>query len=300
MLSAEPTTGVVKGRLPDFIVIGAAKAGTSSLDLYLGLHPEIYMARPKEPRFFVDAPPPTGHWSMGTDWYTRRFVTDKPLCGEASPQYTRMPSLPGVAERMAAVVPNAKLIYLVREPMARLRSQYAMQMKHDTFRGSFADYVDRCPQAVDSSCYGRQLEAYLRHYPLDWILVVESADLQARRRDTLRRIFRFIGADDTFFTPLFLHERNVGRAERYPGPLGRRIERSGPMRLAKRLLHGGAYFYLRNAVLAPFALPVPPPVLPDPKRLELETLLRNEVALLRTLTGLPLPSLDMAETGARR
>jgi hypothetical protein len=75
------------GRLPDFIVIGAAKAGTTSLHFYPSLHPEIFMSTPKVPRFFADAPEPLGRWHPGEVWYRRLFVTTKRLAGETSPTY---------------------------------------------------------------------------------------------------------------------------------------------------------------------------------------------------------------------
>ena len=65
MQPRKQATGGSTGRLPDFIVVGATKAGTTSLDFYLSLHPDIHMAKPKEPRFFVDAPPPGERWSLG-------------------------------------------------------------------------------------------------------------------------------------------------------------------------------------------------------------------------------------------
>lgn len=71
-----------QGRLPDFIVIGSGKGGTTSLDFYLSLHPEIQMARPKEPRFFVDLPPPLGRWSLGIPWYRGLFRSGKKFAGK--------------------------------------------------------------------------------------------------------------------------------------------------------------------------------------------------------------------------
>lgn len=83
------------GRLPDFLVIGVTKAGTTSLDFYLSLHPEIHMARPKEP---------LGRWSRGETWYRGCFVSPKRLSGEASPAYTHAPALSAVAQRAAGLI----------------------------------------------------------------------------------------------------------------------------------------------------------------------------------------------------
>src|SRR4051794_28578727 len=107
-------------RLPDFIVIGTTKGGTTSLWRYLSDHPDIFMPTRKELRFFSN----NERWRQGVEWYARQFegAGEHQLVGEASPQYTSWPRYPHVPERMASVVPNAKLIYLVRDPVARTAS----------------------------------------------------------------------------------------------------------------------------------------------------------------------------------
>ena len=94
------------------------KTGTTSLDFYLSLHPEIHMARPKEPRFFIDAPEPLGRWHRGLDWYRGLFRSEKRICGEASPTYSNWSAKQGVFERMHSVVPDAKILFVVRERFA--------------------------------------------------------------------------------------------------------------------------------------------------------------------------------------
>jgi len=249
------------------------------------------MATPKEPRFFVDAPYPAGRWSLGLDWYKAQFATAKSLCGEASPQYARGPSLPGVPERMAGVIPAAKLIYLVRNPMARLRSGYLMHAKHGTFAGSFLEYIEKVSFALDSSCYGRRLEEYLHYYAIERIVVIESQSLRVERLSVLATIFKFLGAAESFSTPLFFHTRNVGKMEHFPSRMGRRILQSKVMKSAEQTLHGGVYYHFRNLVLVCFSQPEPSTDLPAAKEKELSDLFRREVALVRKLTGLPLPTL---------
>jgi hypothetical protein len=280
------------GRLPDFVVIGAPKTGTTSLDLYLGLHPEIYMAKPKEPRFFVDLPLQAGRWSLGVEWYKKQFMTKKRFCGEASPLYASSPPVSGIAERMAKIIPQAKLIYLVREPFSRLKSNYLMHSKHGRFCGTFTEYVEKHHLHLEPSCYGTQIQEYLRYYPLEQILVIETEELKVDRRGALSRIFRFIGADDSFFTPLFFHKRRIGKTEFYPSAAGRKIISSKPMKFSKQILHGGVYYHFQNEILRYFSEPPPSINLPDFKRQELASLFNQEVCLLRKLTGLSLPSLD--------
>ena len=162
------------GRLPYFLVIGATKAGTTSLHFYLSLHPEIFMSAPKEPRFFADAPEPLGRWNRGLDWYRGLCNTQKRLCGETSPTYSATPSIPGVPQRTASVLPSAKLVYMVRNPYERLASHYLTHYRTQETKLSFAEFLERVPHAFDSSCYGTQLSGYLACFPSNQILVVES------------------------------------------------------------------------------------------------------------------------------
>lgn len=100
--------------LPNLVVIGGMKCGTSSLHYYLSLHPQISMSEPKELSFFAE------NWPRGRDWYEAHFPEDLPIRGESSPNYMKHPAFPGVPERMVSLVPDAKLVYLVRDPIARI------------------------------------------------------------------------------------------------------------------------------------------------------------------------------------
>src|SRR5438309_2284856 len=106
--------------LPNLIVIGAARCGTTSLHKYLAAHPEIAMSREKELSFFVEEK----NWSRGLGWYAAQFGAQAPVRGESSPAYSAFPLYRGVPERMARTVPDAKLVYLVRDPIARIASHY--------------------------------------------------------------------------------------------------------------------------------------------------------------------------------
>lgn len=290
----QKATNKPSGRLPDFIIIGATKAGTTSLDFYLSLHPEIHMARPKEPRFFIDAPEPLGRWSKGPDWYRGLFQCGKMLCGEASPAYTHAPALPGVPERMAQLVPRAKLIYLVREPMERLKSHYLMLCRQKAENLPLADFLSKNLESrcLLASYYGFQLHAYLEWFPMAQILVIESVELACNRSSTLKRIFEFLGVDPDFSTPLFKHRRNVGTHQRIASATGHRVLNSRGMKFAKRILPDAVFYHLQNLVLRPFAGKPPMLELPQPIRTEIHSRFSAEVQLLRKLSGQPLPSLN--------
>ena len=108
------------GALPNLIVIGAQKCGTSGLHYYLGLHPEISISNPKELNFFIAE----RNWPRGLDWYRAQFDATAPVRVEASPNYTAYPQHKGVPERMAEVVPDARLIYIVRDPIERIAAHW--------------------------------------------------------------------------------------------------------------------------------------------------------------------------------
>src|SRR5258708_4333366 len=113
--------------LPTFFIIGAGKAGTSSLHHYLDQHPEIQMSSNKEPHFF--AGPENGFpYAMGRvsglKEYERLFDPAFSVRGESSPGYTSYPRRQGVPERIRELVPDAKFIYLARDPIARTVSHH--------------------------------------------------------------------------------------------------------------------------------------------------------------------------------
>src|SRR5581483_2636709 len=104
--------------LPTFFIIGATRAGTTSLAQYLASHPEVHMSPYKEPHFFVEPGDglPSVADRIGTlPAYERLFVTDLPVRGEASTSYSHFPARRGVPERIHAMVPAARILYLVRD-----------------------------------------------------------------------------------------------------------------------------------------------------------------------------------------
>src|SRR5438552_2688078 len=115
-------------RLLDFVGIGALKAGTTYLDALLRTHPNICMPTVlKEVQFF------TSHYHRGASWYASQFdCRDDMVRGEISPRYLIDPAVP---QRMTTLIPNAKLILSVREPIERTYSQYKHSIRETRYRG---------------------------------------------------------------------------------------------------------------------------------------------------------------------
>lgn len=267
--------------LPNLIVIGGQKCGTTSLHYYLSHHPQIFMSRIKELNFFLAH----RNWSRGLTWYEARFPVNKPVRGESSPMYTTFPTDPDVARRMHEVLPEARLIYLVRDPIRRIVSHYvhwvALERETRPFEEAVAqpecDYVYR-------SRYWWQLERFLQWYPVGQILVVLSEDLKFQRQATLRRIFRFLGVDESFECAAFQRERFRAVHQRRPTRLGRWLRRV-TARLPQERLPPGLHWRLTMLPYWPFARAIPVPTVSEPIRARLREWLRPDAVALGQFLG---------------
>lgn len=286
--------------LPNLLVIGAAKAGTTSLTRYLDEHPEIHMSPVKEPSFFAGPPAPPGTRPHGP-WfrigdqraYEALFETEAPVRGEASPSYSMSPIVEGAAERIHAAIPGAKLIYLVRDPVDRTLAHYRQRVAAEGERRppaeAMGDLRDPRNPYVCPSRYASQLHEYLRLFDSDRILVLDQGDLQRDRRETLRRVFEFIGVDPGFESPAFQEEHNVTAAKRaYSRPYAK-LHDALKQPVLERMPTG-----LRRALAAAtrpaLTRPLPDVALDEQIRSELRDIFAPDVADLRAITGLRLES----------
>lgn len=188
---------------PNLIVVGGLKCGTTSIHHYLGLHPEIQMSKPKELNFFAREL----NWDLGLDWYASRFDARFAVRGESSPHYTNLPRFEGVAERIHEHCPDARLIYMVRDPIKRILSHWV----HATGAGYETREMVPTLSAPDSSyihrsMYWMQLRPYLERFDRARIEIIAQEELQAEREETMRKAFRFAGVDDSFSSEQFDRE----------------------------------------------------------------------------------------------
>lgn len=191
------------GTLPNLIIIGGLKCGTTSIHHYLGLHPEFQMSRPKELNFFVEELT----WDLGMDWYRTRFDRRFPVRGESSPHYTNLPRYTGVAERIREHCPDARLIYMVRDPIKRILSHwvhatgagYETRDLRSTLTQPDSAYIHR-------SLYWMQLQPYLERFPSEQILLLSQEELQRDRDETMRKAFTFAGVNPEFTSEHFDRE----------------------------------------------------------------------------------------------
>ena len=156
--------------LPNALIIGSMKSGTTSLFRYLETHPDLIGSRVKETNFFLTE----GDFSRGVDWYQSLFSEDGKLAFEASPNYTKRHLFPGVGERIKRTLPDVKLVFMVRDPIRRMFSHYI----HNVAQGREARepataLLEEGSNYLLTSKYAYQLAEYTQFFELEQIKIIE-------------------------------------------------------------------------------------------------------------------------------
>jgi sulfotransferase family protein len=207
-------------KMPNFLIIGAMKSGTTALYYYLEQHPQIYMSPVKEPNFFCLEGQETPDFKSISDSETYRGLfkgaTDERALGEASHCYLYEAK---AIERIKFHVPEAKLIAILRNPIDRAYSHFLHMVRNGTepitdfAQALQADrsgtHQKRAPQDyIGRGFYYIQLKRYFDNFPRDQIRIYLYDDLNRAPIDTLQDTFRFLGVDDSF-VPDITVKRNV-------------------------------------------------------------------------------------------
>ena len=190
-------------QLPDFVIIGTQRGGTTSLYRYLTDHPDVGAALRKEIHFFER------HYHQGMNWYLAHFPTrdEIPVVGEASPNYLLHPDVP---ERARRDVPHAKFIALLRNPVDRAYSQYQMNVRRGIESLTFEDAIDkererlnRCNDPasptwrqssyIKRGLYREQLERWMSVFPREQFLIVKSEDFYRSPERVVRQTLTYLG-----------------------------------------------------------------------------------------------------------
>lgn len=206
--------------LPNFLLIGTAKGGTNALHTYLRAHPDVFMPETKELKFFAH----DELWANGLDWYSELFPEGYKLRGEGSVQYTMYPQFPDVVERISKSLPAIRFIYLMRDPIKRMQSQYRHQValgleKEPIERALLRDWPslepyrrpENKPLYIHYSMYALQIERYLDVFSRDQMLLATSEALLNDRADTMRKMLTFLNLDPEWTAPVV--EKEFHKAE---------------------------------------------------------------------------------------
>ena len=210
----------------DFVIIGAQKCATTTLFELLRQHPKINLPLEKEVPFFTGDTCTAGDWEAFADRYYGD--DDGRQWGKATPQYMANPEVPA---RMAAMMPDTKLIAVLRDPIERSRSHFRMGQRRHTEDRSFDEALRACldrealararagrapehTQGYESEAdfylawseYGRILSAYRRHFPKEQLLVLYTSDIEQNPATCLARILMFLDLPGKDFAPRGLGE----------------------------------------------------------------------------------------------
>jgi len=264
--------------LPNFLVLGAAKAGTNALFHYLRQHPQVYMSPWKEPKFFAfesrdeltfraangREAPVNATVILDQTEYERLFdgASGEHALGEASPQYLYAEKAPA---RIKRFVPEMKLVAVLRNPVARAFSSYQHLVRDGLEPLDFGAALDAEPERIaqnyaflyrytDLGFYTRQLDRYGELFPADQLLILLYDDLRDDHEALCRQVFSFLGVDDDF-VPVSTEEHNVSgiprnrlvhRALNPSAPMKRRLWRATPNLLKEPLLRAQTRMVNRN------------------------------------------------------
>jgi hypothetical protein len=180
---------------PNLFIIGAMKSGTTSLHEYLDTHPQIAMSQEKEPGYFVEE---LG-LHKGEEWYFSRWTGlngQHRYRGESSTHYTKLPVFRGVPERLFRFNPEARLIYIMRNPFDRVVSHYWHAVR-DAYHGGelrpLLKAVEDDPQYLAFSDYATQLEPYFERFGRAAVHTLTFEALIEDRQREVDRIYGWLG-----------------------------------------------------------------------------------------------------------
>jgi len=194
-----------KGRYPDFLIIGAARSGTTMLHATLAQHRRIFMCDPKEPFFFSH----NSARSRGEQWYRGLFseADERQVCGEASTSYSCWPECGDVAGRIAEAIPEVRLIYIMRHPVERAYSHYQYDKVRLGLRVSFEEALESESRLINASQYLEQIKRYLLYFDRSAFLFLLLEDFRVRPEEAQARIWAFlrVGEPDSPVQPVMIN-----------------------------------------------------------------------------------------------
>lgn len=206
---------------PDFVIIGAFKAGTTSLHQYFSQHPKVFMTGVKEPNFFAYDPENPVHKTRLHDFpihtweeYQRLFkeAPAEARCGDVSPAYLHSKIAP---TRLRARLPEARLIISLRAPVDRAYSHFQMAVRSGRAPAPALPLVPTDAMWFSASLYSKALARYLALFGRDQVRVVLFDDLSRRAADVMRDLFDFVGVDPLVQVDTS-YEYNPGGLPRHP------------------------------------------------------------------------------------
>ncbi len=184
--------------LPNFLIIGAGRSGTTSLYHYLRQHPDIFMSPVKETNYYTDADQATDIKGIRSrSQYEQLFagVSGERAIGEATPKYLNAVTSIG---RIRDDLPGVRLIATLRQPADRAYSSYLQRFMNSRERRGAEEVLQPGNHVVETGRYHPQLRRYFDVFPREQIKIILFDDLIARTQETVRSLYGFLGVDPDF------------------------------------------------------------------------------------------------------
>lgn len=265
--------------LPDFVVIGARKSGTTWLDGLLRQHPLVHLPATTKELFFFDR-----YWDRGLGWYSDQFGTPAAgsIVGEVTPTYLHDPQAP---DRLHRTLPDVRLAVVLRDPVDRAWSDFLHARRKGDVTGSLTEAIRVMPSIIEESRYAAPLREWTERVG-DRLLILYFEDLVADAPGTMHRLLTHVGA--TSFENWSLDARtNEARAprnvaiSRLAHQASRAAHRAGLHRLVDAAKGLGVSRALERTEAAPMS--------PDDRAL-ISELVGDDLELLRDLVPTRCPS----------
>jgi hypothetical protein len=251
--------------LPDFLIVGAMRCGTTSLSNFLSRQPRIGVARGKELHYF------DRHHVLGLAWYAQHFEElGKAIVGEATPNYLYKAEVP---RRIADEIPNAKLVAILRDPVQRAESHYwhrvaradeplpmleALEAENERLAEPARTFPEHVAY-VDRSRYGEQLRRYQQWFPVDQMRIIILEEVDRNPVEQMTSLLRWLdpGCPRPDLTPTmwprrdnshmrFRSQRLRKLVRRVPGIAGRAIGSVNAVRQAYPAIDPEAEAFIRS------------------------------------------------------
>lgn len=277
---------IVVNILPNFLVIGAAKSGTTSLHHYLREHPQIYLPKIKEINYFAytpDRPRGRQYWATTLDEYAVHFrdASTHKAVGEVTPAYMNSPV---AAENIARELPWVRLVAILRDPADRAYSRYLMNQRAGQDLPPFDQIIpQRDHPMIREGMYYERLKPYFERFPHERIKILRYDDLQQRFAPMFRELLSFLQVDTNY-----LPDGSVRHAQgvRFKSKALQSLKSSRLMRFHLKPIIPAAL--LNRLVKAKARSAVAPPKLTVEQRSRLLDTYRDDVARLQELVGIDL------------
>ncbi len=215
-------------KLPNFIVLGPPRTGTTWLYRCLGQHPEVFISDRKEVRYFDE------HYEKGLPWYAQAFAAapeSARAIGDITPGYFQHP---GVPERMIEVLGETVELFVIhRDPVERAYSAYQGALRRGETHAAFREALEEIPRLVSNSQYAKQLDRFLSVFPAPRIHLIDFESIAKQPLAHLQAYYRVLGLSD--FSPEGLRTRVNAQV-----PPGRSTRLNTLMRIARETIERSA------------------------------------------------------------